>query len=268
MAAIAKMIILLISICDSFQLVYTIDVASSIWLQLFIRKICYIICNLLANESSIKRMIKVKSDEEVIAGVKSGDIESFRLIIKKYNQRLYRIALSYGIDDDDCDDLIQQTYIAAYENLSQFQSKALFSTWLIKILINNCLMFKRKQKVLNKKLERISDQSNDLISHNDPEKELRSKEIYQAFEKAIKDLPEKYRTVFMLTEIEGMSLKEASQCLNISVVNTKVRAHRSKTILKELLKLQLDGNTLFTFGNIRCDRIADNVINRIKKGTN
>ena len=209
------------------------------------------------------RSLKQISDEEIIAEVKSGNIEAYSEIVRRYNQRLYRIAVSYGVMDDDAEEVIQLAYISAYEKLSQFRGEAKFSTWLIKILINECLMLKRQQKRVVK-LDEIKDVTFNTESHQNPEEKYMNIERKEILEEAVKRLPEKYRTVFIFKEIEGMSIEEISDSLGISKVNVKVRLHRAKSMLKEEIKGIIHFSRLFTFGNERCENITDNVMDYIK----
>lgn len=203
------------------------------------------------------------SEDEIISRVKNGNVEYFSMIIKKYNQRLYRIAVSYGIHDDDCEEVLQLTYITAYTKLHQFRGDAKFSTWLTRILINECLMLKRKKQ----RSFRIDE--NDFVTipagdHLNPEKIYMNRERKEILENAIKQLPEKYRTIFMLREVEGMSIDETSEALQISNVNVKVRLHRAKAMLIDILKNITDLSNLFLFGNDRCDRVSNSVMGYIR----
>ncbi len=202
------------------------------------------------------------TDEEIVSEVKKGNIDYFAEIVKRYNQRLYRIAVSYGVFDDDAEEVLQTTYIAAYEKINQFRGEAKFSTWLIRILINECLMLKRKnQKTQNIPEDLVTNLTGD---HLNPEKDYMDKERKEMLEKAIQQLPEKYKTVYMLKEVEGMNIEETSAALAISKVNVKVRLHRAKSMLKNLIKDGTGLSTLFTFGNARCDKLTESVMNYIK----
>lgn len=205
-----------------------------------------------------------KSDETVINEIKNGNTDLFRIIIKRYNQRLYRIAISFNIDDDDCDDILQQTYICAYEKLHQFKGEAKFSTWLTKILINECLMLKRSNKSRKRKKASFENVTSSFAEHQTPEDDFMRNELKNILENAIKDLPEKYRQVFILREVEGLNVKETADILRITETNVKIRSHRGKTLLQKKLSQHFNYNEVFTFGNERCDNIADNVINLIK----
>lgn len=207
--------------------------------------------------------LKQISDEEIIIEIKNGNIEAYSEIVRRYNQRLYRIAVSYGVTDDDAEEVIQLAYISAYEKLSQFRGEAKFSTWLIKILINECLMLKRQQK----RIVKIEESDNVTFSgdnHQNPEESYMNIERKEMLEEAVKRLPEKYRTVFIFKEIEGMSIEEISDSLGISKVNVKVRLHRAKSMLKEDIKGILHFSSLFTFGNERCDNMTENVMDYIR----
>ncbi len=209
------------------------------------------------------KLLKQISDEELIFEVKNGNIEVYSEIVRRYNQRLYRIAVSYGVMDDDAEEVIQLAYISAYEKLSQFRGDAKFSTWLIKILINECLMLKRQQKRVVK-LEESNDVTFRADNHQNPEENYMNIERKEILEEAVKRLPEKYRTVFILKEIEGMSIEEISDSVGISKVNVKVRLHRAKSMLKEDIKGIIHFSSLFTFGNERCDNITENVMDYIR----
>jgi RNA polymerase sigma-70 factor, ECF subfamily len=214
-----------------------------------------------------QNLINSLTDEEIIDDVKKGNIDYYSKIVKKYNQRMYRIAVSYGIYDDDCEEVIQLAYISAYKKLSQFRGEAKFSTWLIRILINECLMMKRKKK---KNQNLFKDENVTILpaDHLNPEKHYMDKERKEILETAIKKLPERYRFVYILKEVEGMSIEEASSILDISKVNVKVRLHRAKSMLKDILKNVTDISNLFTFGNERCDRVNDVVMNYIRENEN
>jgi len=204
------------------------------------------------------------TDEDIISEVKKGNSRYFAEIVKRYNQKLYRIAISYGVYDDDCEEVLQQAYISAYEKINQFRGDAKFSTWLIRILINECLQLKRKKQGY----KNVSDE--DLVTipsgnHLNPENRYMEKERKEILEKAIQRLPEKYKSVYMLKEVEGMRIEETSEALSISKVNVKVRLHRAKSMLKKFILESADVSTLFTFGNERCDRVSDSVMNYIIK---
>ncbi len=210
--------------------------------------------------------IKECTDDEIITAVKNGNTNLFGEIMRRYNQRMYRTAIAFGIQDADCEDLIQKSYIAAFEKLYQFEGKAKFSTWLLRILINECLMYKRKIKKDAGKFistENLYSQVKSIDPVKTPQNILEEKERLELIENEIKNLPEKYRTVYLMREVEEMGLSEIAECLNISEINAKVRLYRAKTILRNFLKVNVDRKEILTFGNARCDRVVENVLTHI-----
>ena len=212
----------------------------------------------------VKNKLSELTDEEIISEVKKGNSEYFAEIVKRHNQRLYRIAISYGIYDDDSEEVLQLAYISAYEHLNQFRGEAKFSTWLIRILINECLQLKRKKQ----SYRNVSEEELVTIpsgEHLNPESHYMEKERKEILESAIQQLPDKYKSVYLLKEVEGMSIEETSEALAISKVNVKVRLHRAKSMLKNFIQATTDVSTLFTFGNERCDRVNESVMNYIRR---
>ncbi|HSD63860.1 MAG TPA: RNA polymerase sigma factor [Ignavibacteriaceae bacterium] len=207
-----------------------------------------------------KDQLKNLTDEELIARVREGSVEYYREIVKRYNQRMYRIAISYGVYDDDSEEVIQTAFITAYEKLEQFRGEAKFSTWLTRILINECLMLKRKKKKSISIDEIVTLPAGE---HLNPESKYMDKERKKILEDAILKLPEKYKSVYILKEIEGMSIEKVAEAISISQVNVKVRLHRARTMMREFIGQDFDVTELFTFGNERCDRVADNVMDYI-----
>jgi RNA polymerase sigma-70 factor (ECF subfamily) len=152
--------------------------------------------------------------------------------------------------------MLQQTYINAYSKLHQFEGKSLFSTWLIRILINECLMFKRQNHIKNFK----EDVTSSLDNHQNPESIFMEKETSKFLETAISSLPENYSSVFVMREIEGMNTNEVAEILNISNVNVKIRLHRAKQFLQKYIFSNLSKEDIYPFGNERCDKITENVM--------
>ena len=217
--------------------------------------------------NSIKEKMSSRiSDPDVIHRILNGENQFYEILLKRYNQRLYRVIRGY-LKDADVEDVMQETYIKAFNNLNQFIGKdAAFSSWLIRIGINEALQYIRK----NKKYRLLCIQEDNGIAnvllnladthHMNPEKQLINKEGRVFIETAIDQLAEKYRIVYILREIEGMKNSEIATCLNISETNAKVRFHRAKELMKErLLKLSSDFSVL-EFGNSRCNRVTNQVM--------
>jgi len=211
---------------------------------------------------------KIK-EAEVIKRILGGEKELYEILVRRNNQKLYRVIRSYLKDDAGIEDVLQNTYIKAYTRLYQFNLESQFSTWLIRIAINESLAeLKKKGKVLhlnNYNQNMDNDSVLDIPDHKqlNPQEKMAQNETKQLLENAIDQLDIKYKTVYVMKEVEEMSLKEIATALDISLANVKIRLHRSKEMLKETL-YRLSSNTdVFEFGYNRCDRITENVMKRI-----
>lgn len=208
-------------------------------------------------------------DSLVIRQVLSGEKELFEILLKRYNQTLYRVIRSYLKDEDDVEDTMQEAYLKAFSKLQQFNGNSSFSTWLIRIGINEALQRIRSLT----KTKSVYDQTDDLQAetilqipdalHMNPEKKIIHKELAALIERSIDQLPHKYRTIYMLKEVEGMDNEEIADCLNISSSNVKVRLHRAKELLKEIF-YELSADTKpFEFGKTKCDRLINTIMKQI-----
>ena len=203
----------------------------------------------------------------IIEKVLNGDIELFEILMRRNNELLFRTIRSYIDLESDVEDVMQDTYIKAFEKLYQFKNDAMFSTWLIRIGINEALQRKRKAP----KLKTIALQQDDSVLQIEdknimnPEYRTMYKESSMFMEKAIDTLPEKYKIVYMLKEVEGLAITEISKCLGLSNSNVKVRLHRARTMLKDSILNLTDYKNIFEFGNSKCDRIVANVMEYIYK---
>ncbi len=209
------------------------------------------------------------SDATLIARVLDGDKDAYEMIIRKYNDRLFKIARSVVKDHDEAEDVLQEAYIAAYQQLPRFRKQSQFSTWLTRIVINEALArIRRRQKCVpvnphtsdNKSLSRQDWNSSNVRT---PEEETINSELRHILEAAIERLPEKYRTVYIMRDIVGMSVAETGQCLHISMTNVKVRLNRAKEMLRANLGVFYDDVEIYEFHLDRCDRIAGNVLRRL-----
>ncbi|MGN6476080.1 MAG: RNA polymerase sigma factor [Flavipsychrobacter sp.] len=197
-------------------------------------------------------------DEEIIREVQNGATKPFEIIIRRYNQKLYRIGMSILNNDTEAEDAMQSAYIHAYEHLHQFENRAAFGTWLIRIMINECYAIRRKQQAEKEKLQL----PNNDTSMNTPANVLVNKELNAILENAIASLPEKYRMVFVLREIEHLSVKETSDILSLEQSNIKVRLNRAKTMLKENLSGYMKDH-VYDFHLSRCDSMVDRVMSQL-----
>jgi RNA polymerase sigma-70 factor (ECF subfamily) len=200
------------------------------------------------------------SDEEIITQIINGEKHLYEMLIRKYNLRLYRISLSIVNDDSVVEDIMQTTYVNAYLNLAGFKNKSSFSTWLTKILINESLLYK-KRKI---KLDQILIEKRETDYHSEtPLKGLMNSELKTILEKTIASLPEKYRLVFVMREVEEMSIDETMATLNLTESTVKVRLSRAKEILRNNLSSYYKSLEPDDFHLSRCNRVVNYVMTQI-----
>ena len=209
-------------------------------------------------------------ETEIIHRILGGEKALYELLIRRNNQKLYRAVRGYFKDETEIEDIMQNSYLKAYTKLNQFKFKATFSTWLIRIGINEALArLKENQKLthLNHNIINITSyKTQDIPDKNqlNPQEKMIRTEARQLIENAIDTLDLKYRTVYILKEIEGLSLNEIAVVQDITLSNAKVRLHRAKQNLKErLYELSTDGN-IFEFGFNKCDRVTENIMKIIQ----
>lgn len=210
------------------------------------------------------------SEDLLIKRILAGEKELFEILLRRYNQMLYRVIRGYLSSDDDIMDTMQETYLKTFEKLNQYKGGAAFSTWLIRIGINEALGFLRKEKRSQSHFVTNSDNTNTLIlqfadpNNMNPEKQTMEHESRYFVEQAIDQLPEKYKVIYILKEVEGLDHNAIAASLDLSVSNVKVRLHRAKEMLKNtLLDLTTNNTKVFEFGNKRCDKIVEFVMSKI-----
>lgn len=201
-----------------------------------------------------------QADEEVIARVLSGQKSEFETIMRKYNRRLYRISMSIVGDGVEAEDILQTSYLKAYEHLSEFQFRSGFGTWLVRIVINESLQMLRKRKhIVDFEMEEETGTTN-----TEPLKDILQSELHSSLEDALAELPEKYRVVFIMKEVEDMSTTETMESLNISESNVRVRLSRAKEMLRDSLTRRYKTEELYGFHLTRCNRVVQNVLSYIE----
>jgi len=195
-------------------------------------------------------------EEQLVRRILAGEKRLFEYIMRSYNQRLYRIGMSILNDEQEAEDAMQTAYINAYEHLVSFAERSSFGTWLTRIMLNECLARKKK------KLKFIMDQKEhrgNQINMITPAYVLGNKELSGVLETAVNQLPEKYRLVFVLREIEELSVRQTSEALSIEESNVKARLSRAKAMLRGSLQGFMKEN-VYSFHLTRCDRIVANVL--------
>lgn len=202
------------------------------------------------------------SDDDIVARVRGGDTDSFELLMRRHNQRLYRAVRAVLRDDAETEDVLQETYVRAFTHLDQFLGRARFSTWLTRIAVNEAL-HRRKRRARLTDIEEVADT---LPSPTPgPEHGAADGELRQFLEAAIDRLPVDFRTVFMLRDVEGLSTAETAASLEIPEETVKTRLHRARRQLQGHLDHRIGESVreVFAFGFARCDRLVSAVMGRL-----
>ncbi|HSE41553.1 MAG TPA: RNA polymerase sigma factor [Acidobacteriota bacterium] len=209
------------------------------------------------------------TDEEVVRRIRSGESFLFEIIMRRYNQRLFRVAKSILKNEGEAEDVIQDAYVRAYENLHQFAGEAKFSTWLTKIAIYESLRRMRRSKRFTS-MEDFT-KGKEIMSilkdeNGNPEKDFFRRRVIELLENAIGNLSTKYSLVIMLRDVEGLSTEETARCLGISEEAVKTRLHRARSVLRKELSsgAGVTVKDLYPFAGERCDRIVAAVMDRIR----
>ncbi len=209
------------------------------------------------------------SDEEIVRRVVGGEREMFELLMRRYNQRVYRAVRAVLRNPDDVEDVMQQAYVSAYRHLHQFEGRSAFATWLTKIALREASA--RNKKTLS--LLHVVPELRGENTMNDfpepapgPEARAVAADLMQHVEAEVAALPEAYRSVLLLREVEGLSTDETAACLDLSADVVKTRLHRARAMLRDALyrRAGVGLQTIFTFGSSRCDRVVAKVMAEIR----
>jgi len=200
-------------------------------------------------------------ESRIINQILTGEKKLFELLMRRHNPSLFRIGMAIINNDADVEDIMQTAYIHAYEHLSDFNHKSAFGTWLKRIMINECLLqLRKKKRTVNLDLIQLTE------AKGSPMDKVINKELGNALENALLHVPEKYRMVFVLREMENMSISEASEILNLTETNIKVRLNRAKSMLRQEINNYYKGyhgESVFPFHLSRCNRIVQSIIQRL-----
>ena len=208
------------------------------------------------------------SDEEVVNRVRGGETALYEILMRRYNQRLYRVARAILRDDSEAEDVMQAAYVRAYQYLGQFEGRAPFAIWLTRIAVHEALG-RLRQRGRNLQFD-DSDPDGDvsmkvLDTALDPEQSATHSELGQLLDEAVLALPDAYRTVVMLRDIEEMDTAETAAALNLSEQNVKVRLHRGHAMMRGWLfsRVGVKAREAFPFMGERCDRVVREVLARV-----
>lgn len=212
------------------------------------------------------RTLDQLTDTEIISRVLQGETKLYELIVRRFNPYLYKVGRSYNFGHEDTQDLMQDTFVDAYRNLSHFEQRSNFKTWLIRIMLSNCYHKKEKASYryedtgvqINEKMQPMFE-TMDL----DTSKQINNRELGYLIETSLEKIPEEYRMVFSLREINGFNVEETSEILHISTSNVKTRLSRAKSMLRKQFENAYSPLDLYEFNLIYCDAIVERVMAEI-----
>ena len=207
--------------------------------------------------SAVDKLPRASSDpdDRIVTRVLSGDTEQFAILIRRYNSRLFRVARAITRDDAEAEDIVQHTFVAAFQKLGQWQGRAQLSTWLATIARNEAFARYRRSR---RGLEVVSGEPGDGVDRETPEGAAMRREAIAVLEAAVDDLAEAQRSVFVLRDVEGMSTGETAEVLGLSESAVRVRLFRARAALRQrvLEHFEMATGELFSFAGARCDRIV------------
>jgi RNA polymerase sigma-70 factor (ECF subfamily) len=230
------------------------------------------------NSRTAAKGLEVASDAELVALARDDVAAAFRAIMERNSRRLFRVARGVLKNDADAEDAVQETYLRAFANLGSYAGTAALSTWLTSIALNEALgRLRRRRPMID--LDEISDEGVDQggpvarvipfplsqPTAADPEHAAARAEIQRVLERAIDELPDVFRTTFILRFVEQMTVEETASCLGVPEETVKTRVHRAKRRLRQALGEQLAASLAdtFPFAGARCARISDAVLRRL-----
>ena len=204
------------------------------------------------------------SDEQVIADVLEGNTSAFELLMRRHNQRLYRLARAVVNDDNEAEEVVQEAFVRAYGALSKFEGRSTFATWMTRIAYHEALRSRSKRKRAFLSDSKALDQTTPT-SQSPVENSLYKSEARQMITHAYDKLSPTHRTVIMLRLVEGMSTRETAECMRVTQSNVKVLLHRAKAKLVDAIEERAipELREQFSFAGERCDRIVEGVLSRI-----
>jgi len=212
--------------------------------------------------------LRTLNDDDVVMLVRAGETGLYELLMRRYNQRLFRLIRSVISNPQEAEDVLQDAWVRAYEHLDQFAGRASFSTWVCRIAFYEALGRMRKAR----RVTPLEDDDPKVLAAGSggtrvgtPEEQMMSDELGRLIESSVDRLPEVYRSVFVLREVEGMSTAETADALELSEEAVKTRLHRSRALLRRDLEGRL-GTTFksaYAFMGNRCDRMVAHVLARI-----
>ena len=183
-----------------------------------------------------------QSESTLVTAAKAGDYDAFEQLVNRYEHKIYRLGLNITGNPEDAEDVLQETFLKAFENLARFREDSRFYTWIVRIGVNQALMKLRKRRTDKAvSLDDPIEEGGEVIPRDfadwkpNPEQLLGRTETREILERAIRNLPESFRTVFQLRDVDGLSTEETAQMLGLTISAVKARLFRARLRLREEL---------------------------------
>jgi RNA polymerase sigma-70 factor (ECF subfamily) len=213
-------------------------------------------------------------DATLVARVAERDSAAFEALMRRHNGRLFRVARAILKDDAEAEDALQEAYLDAYRHSAGFRGDSEVATWLTRIVVNQALMRlrKRKRDRVVVPFRHADDAGREPVEADMPDETAESPsdammraEVRRVLERRIDQLPVAFRTVFVMREVEDMTVEETALCLGIPAATVRTRLFRARALLRESLARDMDVATagVFSFDGPRCDRIVASVLGRM-----
>jgi RNA polymerase sigma-70 factor, ECF subfamily len=218
------------------------------------------------------RRLEELDDASLVERTQQRDGAAFWLIMKRHNQRLYRVARGVLGDNAEAEDVVEEAYLRAFAHVTEFRGEARLSTWLTRIVLNEALVRRQRRRMVElRSMEALRDPADASIltpgsaRAANPEAATALAEIRRLLERAVDSLPESFRIVFVMRDIEEMSIEETALHLGLRPQTVSTRLHRARRLLREALqdKLATVFIDTFPFAAERCDRLAQSVLDRL-----
>ncbi len=220
---------------------------------------------------AVPSQVETEDDAALVRCIRGGDSLAFERMMRRYNRRLYRLARATLRDATEAQDALQEAYLLAYRSIGQFRGDAALSTWLSRLVLNECLG-RRRRSVRRDGVVRIvssdTESGLDTVAGGDadlPDQQASRAQMLGIIESKLDALSEEFRTVFVLRSVEELSVEETAACLGIPEATVRTRHFRAKGLLREAMAREVDlaERDIFEFGGEHCDRIIANVLARL-----
>jgi len=217
--------------------------------------------------------IESEDDAALAARVARADIGAFETLMRRYNRRLFRLARATLRDDAEAEDALQDAYLLAYRRIGQFRGDAALGTWLSRLVLNECLGRIRRTRRRDNVVPMVAppdDMDLDTMARSPeegPDGAAVRSEMRTLIERKLDELPDAFRTVFVLRAVEELSVEETAATLGLPEATVRSRHFRARSLLREALSSEVDlaERDLYEFGGWRCDRIVNTVLERLRK---